>query len=63
MVKLYDEGIYLVNGTEIVPESEGAKVQALTGKAADKEDSKERHYGLFYFKCPQHFRGHGAFKA
>ena len=34
MVKLYDEGIYLVNGTEIVPESEGAKVQALTGKAA-----------------------------
>ena len=38
MVKLYDEGIYLVNGTEIVPESEAAKVQALTGKAANKED-------------------------
>ena len=34
MVKLYDEGIYLVNGTEIVSESEAAKVQALTGKAA-----------------------------
>ena len=41
MVKLYDEGIYLVNGTEIVPESEGAKVQALTGKAADKETAKK----------------------
>ena len=41
MVKLYDEGIYLVNGTEIVPESEGAKVQALTGKAADKEEAKK----------------------
>ena len=27
MVKLYDEGIYLVNGTEIVSESEAAKVQ------------------------------------
>ena len=27
MVKLYDGGVYLVNGTEIVPESEGAKVQ------------------------------------
>ena len=38
MVKLYDEGIYLVNGTEIVSESEAAKVQALTGKAANKED-------------------------
>ena len=35
MVKLYDEGIYLVNGTEIVPEAEAAKVQALTGKAAN----------------------------
>ena len=41
MVKLYDEGIYLVNGTEIVPESEAAKVQALTGKAADKETAKK----------------------
>ena len=26
MVKLYDGGVYLVNGTEIVPESEAAKV-------------------------------------
>ena len=59
MVKLYDEGIYLVNGTEIVPESEAAKVQALTGKAANKE---ERHNGLFHFKCPQHFRRYGALK-
>ena len=41
MVKLYDEGIYLVNGTEIVPESEAAKVQVLTGKAADKEEAKK----------------------
>ena len=41
MVKLYDEGIYLVNGTEIVLESEAAKVQALTGKAANKEEAKK----------------------
>ena len=27
MVKLYDGGAYLVNGTEIIPESEGAKVE------------------------------------
>ena len=32
MVKLYDGGAYLVNGTEIVPEAEAAKVEALTGK-------------------------------
>ena len=26
MVKLYDGGVYLVNGQEIVPEAEAAKV-------------------------------------
>ena len=31
MVSLYDGGVYLVNGTEIIPEAEGAKVKALTG--------------------------------
>lgn len=36
MIKLYDGGVYLVNGTEVVPEAEAAKVEALTGKAADK---------------------------
>ena len=40
MVKLYDGGVYLVNGVEIVPEAEAAKVQALTGKPADKEEAK-----------------------
>lgn len=32
MVSLYDSGIYLVNGTEIVPESESGKVKKLTGR-------------------------------
>ena len=32
MVSLYDGGVYLVNGKEIVPEAESAKVKALTGK-------------------------------
>ena len=36
MVKLYDGDIYLVNGREIVPETEAARVADLTGKAADK---------------------------
>ena len=40
-MKLYDSGVYLVNGTEIVPEAEAAKVQALCGKAADKNEAKK----------------------
>ena len=40
MVKLYDGGVYLVNGAEIVPESESEKVKALTGKAANKAEAK-----------------------
>ena len=39
MVKLYDGGAYLVNGKEIVPEAEAAKVEALTGKKAEKSRS------------------------
>ena len=41
MVKLYDGGVYLVNGKEIVPEQEAAKVKALTGKEADKNDARQ----------------------
>ncbi len=41
MVKLYEEGVYLVNGTEIVPESEWGKAAVLTGQAADKETARK----------------------
>ena len=41
MINLYDGGIYLVNGSEIIPEKEAAKVGQLTGKAADKEEAKK----------------------
>ena len=41
MIKLYDEGIYLVNGKEIVKESEAGKVEQLTGKPADKAEAKK----------------------
>ena len=41
MVSLYDGGIYLVNGKEIVPEQESVKVEVLTGKKADKEAAKK----------------------
>ena len=41
MVKLYEGGVYLVNGTEVVPEADAAKVEQLTGKAADKNEAKK----------------------
>ena len=41
MVTLYDGGVYLVNGTELVPEAEAAKVKALTGKDAKKEEARK----------------------
>ncbi len=37
MIRLYDEGIYLVNGTEIVPESQSAKLGAAANKAEAKK--------------------------
>ena len=41
MVSLYDGGVYLVNGKEIVPEAESAKVTALTGKDANKAEDRK----------------------
>lgn len=41
MVKLYEGGAYLVNGTEIVPEAEAEKVEALTGRQVSKEEAKK----------------------
>ncbi|NBH34186.1 hydratase [Clostridiaceae bacterium] len=41
MVKLYDGGVYLVKGREIVPEKEAAKVAVLTGREADREQARQ----------------------
>lgn len=41
MVKLYDDGVYLINGNEIVLENEPEKVQALTGKEVSKEEARK----------------------
>jgi aconitate hydratase len=41
MIKLYDGGVYLVNGAEIVPEEESEKVRLLTGRAADKTEASK----------------------
>ena len=41
MVKLYDGGVYLVNGNEIVPEAEADRVEQMTGKKADPAEAKK----------------------
>ena len=41
MISLYDGGAYLVNGTTLIPESDAAKVEAMTGKAAYKQEAKK----------------------
>ena len=41
MVKLYDGGVYLVNGKEIIPENEAAHAEALTGKPVSPAEAKK----------------------
>lgn len=41
MISLYEGGVYLVRGTELIPEKESAKVKALTGREADKETARK----------------------
>ena len=52
MVKLYDGGVYLVNGADLVPESESEKVRALTGKGGQKSRSQKGHHGLRHHQGP-----------
>lgn len=39
MVRLYDKGVYLINGKEIVEEA--AQAEALTGKAVCREEARK----------------------
>ncbi len=41
MVKLYNGGVYLVNGTEIIPEIDAKKIPVLCGKEIRKEEAKK----------------------
>lgn len=41
MIKLYDGGVYLVDGQKIVPEAEYACIESQTGKAVSKEEAKK----------------------
>ena len=39
MIKLYEGGAYLIHGKDLVPEAEAERVEALTGKKADKNEA------------------------
>lgn len=41
MIHLYDGGVYLIHGTDIIPEREVERVQQLTGKNVNKNESKK----------------------
>ena len=41
MIRLYDGGVYLVNGTELVPEQEAEKVQTLCGQVPDRAEARK----------------------
>ena len=41
MIKLYEGGAYLVNGTTLVPEADAKQVEAMTGAAVDPKEAKK----------------------
>ncbi len=41
MIRLYEEGVYLVNGSEVIPESEAAKIEAICKKKVTKEEASQ----------------------
>ena len=46
MISLYKEGIYLLNGTEVIPESEASRAPQLSGEQNGRE--KARHETITY---------------
>ena len=48
MIRLYDGGVYLVNGNEIIPEGEAVRVEAVTGNwLAVRRLARERFLTAF----------------
>ena len=41
MIRLYDGGVYLVNGNQVIPERDVGKVAQLTGKMPDREEARK----------------------
>ncbi|MGN0034164.1 MAG: aconitase family protein, partial [Coriobacteriales bacterium] len=40
MIRLHRQGVYLVDGTQLVPEDEAARVEQLTGRPASREQAR-----------------------
>ena len=53
MIKLYDNGVYLLNGKELVEDKAG--VQA----PISKRRSGEKYDGIQYFECAQYIGKYG----
>ncbi len=60
MVKLYEKGIYLVNGTEIVEDGQDAAavLASKTGNAPQRKRLPEAPWHI-YSRGTQHIRKHG----
>ena len=41
MIRLYNGGVYLVNGKELVPEQETEKIRSLCGQIPDKAEARK----------------------
>ncbi|MCD7955537.1 MAG: hydratase [Lachnospiraceae bacterium] len=41
MIKLFENGAWLIRGTEIIPEADAAKVSSVCGKSADKDEDRK----------------------
>lgn len=41
MIRLFENGVYLVNGTELVPEEEAAKLVSMTGKEPSRQEAQK----------------------
>ncbi len=61
MISLYDGGVYLVDGSTIVPEGEAAKIKVLTGREASKEQAVKGNRLLDFGKA-QYFGKYGTAK-
>ncbi len=41
MIEMHEQGVYLVNGNTVVPQSEAGKVEQICGKPADKKEARK----------------------
>lgn len=41
MIQLYEDGAYLINGTELIPETDLKRAEQLAGRALNKEDERK----------------------